>query len=94
MAPSSCRYAQHEVEKKPATPARKAATPCTKEPCVFKAKPASKTVRVLATKKLKEVVRSVTPSLRHGACDEIHEVRDEERCYREATVCWIPTERP
>merc|ERR1739848_519835 len=29
----------------PATPARKGVNPFTKEPCVFKAKPASKTVR-------------------------------------------------
>ena len=42
--------------KKPATPARKGVNPFTKEPCVFKAKPASKTVRVLAMKKMKEAI--------------------------------------
>merc|ERR1712003_250281 len=41
---------------KPAVPARKGVNPFTKEPCVFKAKPASKTVRGLAMKKLKEMV--------------------------------------
>merc|ERR1712006_31535 len=41
------------LKKKPATPAKKGINPFTKEPCVFKAKPASKTVRALAMKKLK-----------------------------------------
>merc|ERR1712137_394974 len=41
-----------KLKKKPATAARKGVTPFTKEPCVFKAKPASKTVRALAMKKL------------------------------------------
>ena len=45
-----------KMKKKPAVPARKGVNPFTKEPCVFKAKPASKTVRVLAMKKLKEAV--------------------------------------
>ena len=45
-----------KLKKKPATPARKGVNPFTKEPCVFKAKPASKTVRVLAMKKLKDAV--------------------------------------
>merc|ERR1719163_2301344 len=45
-----------KLKKKPATPARKGVNPFTKEPCVFKAKPASKTVRALAMKKLKEAV--------------------------------------
>merc|ERR1712216_1120818 len=43
-----------KLKKKAATPARKGINPFTKEPCVFKAKPASKTVRALAMKKLKE----------------------------------------
>merc|ERR1719163_257973 len=34
-----------KLKKKPATPARKGVNPFTKEPCVFKAKPASKTVK-------------------------------------------------
>ena len=45
-----------KLKKKHATPARKGVNPFTKEPCVFKAKPASKTVRALAMKKLKEIV--------------------------------------
>merc|ERR1711862_373826 len=42
-----------KLKKKPATPAKKGINPFTKEPCVFKAKPASKTVKALAMKKLK-----------------------------------------
>merc|ERR1719261_1725040 len=34
-----------KLKNKPATKARKGINPFTKEPCVFKAKPASKTVR-------------------------------------------------
>ena len=45
-----------KLKQKPATPARKGVNPFTKEPCVFKAKPASKTVRALPMKKLKEMV--------------------------------------
>merc|ERR1711991_876160 len=45
-----------KLKKKPATPAKKGINPFTKEPCVFKAKPASKTVRCLAMKKLKEAL--------------------------------------
>merc|ERR1712046_194050 len=45
-----------KLKQKPATPARKGVNPFTKEPCVFKAKPASKAVRVLPMKKLKELV--------------------------------------
>ena len=48
------------MKKKPATPAKKGINPFTKEPYVFKAKPASKTVRALAMKKLKEG---------HNVCD-------------------------
>merc|ERR1712096_192359 len=40
-----------KLKKKPARPARKGINPFTKEPCVFKAKPASKTVRALPMKK-------------------------------------------
>merc|ERR1719389_575350 len=43
-----------KLKKKPATPARKGVNPFTKEPCVFKAKPASKTVKAFPMKKLKE----------------------------------------
>merc|ERR1712176_252722 len=45
-----------KLKKKPATPARKGVNPFTKEPCVFKAKPASKTVRCLPMKNLKEMI--------------------------------------
>merc|ERR1712183_946076 len=45
-----------KLKKKPATPARKGVNPFTKEPCVFKAKPASKTVRALPMKKFKELI--------------------------------------
>merc|ERR1712113_1253583 len=45
-----------KLKSKPATPARKGVNPFTKEPCVFKAKPASKTVRGLPMKKFKEMV--------------------------------------
>merc|ERR1712160_128062 len=45
-----------KIKKKPARAARKGVNPFTKEPCVFKAKPASKTVRVLPMKKLKEAI--------------------------------------
>ena len=41
---------------KGATPAKAGIHPFTKEPCVFKAKPASKTVRAVATKKLKDAL--------------------------------------
>merc|ERR1711862_938369 len=42
-----------KLKKKPATPARKGVNPFTKEPCVFKAKPASKTVKGFPMKKFK-----------------------------------------
>merc|ERR1719428_971544 len=45
-----------KLKNKPATAARKGINPFTKEPCVFKAKPASKTVRCLPMKKLKEML--------------------------------------
>merc|ERR1719205_556018 len=44
------------LNKKPAVAARKGVNPFTKEPCVFKAKPASKTVKVLPMKKFKAMV--------------------------------------
>merc|ERR1711862_822951 len=42
-----------KLKVRPAKPARKGVNPFTKEPCVLKAKPASKTVRVLPMKKFK-----------------------------------------
>merc|ERR1719373_1183485 len=45
-----------KLKKKTATPARKGVNPFTKEPCVFKAKPASKTVKAFPMKKLKELI--------------------------------------
>ena len=44
------------VIKKPATKARKGINPFTKEPTVFKAKPARKVVKVLPLKGLKDMV--------------------------------------
>merc|ERR1711937_1501 len=46
-----------KLKNKPATKARKGINPFTKEPCVFKAKPASKTVKCFAMKKLKDALR-------------------------------------
>merc|ERR1712093_763689 len=45
-----------KLKKRPATPARKGVNHFTKEPCVFEAKPASKTVKAFPMKKLKELV--------------------------------------
>eukprot|EP00929_Paragymnodinium_shiwhaense_P017826 TRINITY_DN1275_c0_g1_i6.p2 TRINITY_DN1275_c0_g1~~TRINITY_DN1275_c0_g1_i6.p2 ORF type:complete len:115 (-),score=51.97 TRINITY_DN1275_c0_g1_i6:139-483(-) len=45
-----------KLKKKPAQAARKGINPFTKEPCVFKAKPASQTVRALPMKRFKEMV--------------------------------------
>ena len=45
-----------KLKKKPARAARKGLNPFTKEPCVFKAKPASKTVKCFPMKKFKEMV--------------------------------------
>merc|ERR1719397_2389254 len=45
-----------KLKVKPARPARKGVNPFTKEPCVFKARPASKTVKVYPMKKLKEAI--------------------------------------
>merc|ERR1712076_276179 len=45
-----------KLKSKPARPARKGVNPFTKEPCVFKAKPASKTVKGFPMKKFKEMV--------------------------------------
>lgn len=45
-----------KVIKKPATKARKGINPFTKEPMVFKAKPARKVVKVQPLKNLKEMV--------------------------------------
>ena len=44
------------VKKKPATKARKGINPFTGEPTVFKARPASKAVRIRPLKNLKEMV--------------------------------------
>merc|ERR1712118_315984 len=45
-----------KLKHKPATKAKKGINPFTKEPCVFKAKPASKTVRCLPLKKFKAML--------------------------------------
>jgi DNA-binding protein HU-beta len=49
-------WAKFRVVKKKARAARKGVNPFTKEPCTFKAKPASKSVRARAIKKVKEAV--------------------------------------
>ena len=49
-----------KLKTKPARPARKGVNPFTKEPCVFKAKPASKTVCALPMKKLQEMIESAS----------------------------------
>jgi len=45
-----------KLKNKPASKAHKGINPFTKEPCVIKAKPASKKVRCMPMKKLKEMV--------------------------------------
>ena len=45
-----------KVVRKPATKARKGINPFTKEPTVFKAKPARNVVKILPLKKLKDMV--------------------------------------
>merc|ERR1711865_168923 len=45
-----------KLKNKPAKKARKGINPFTKEPCVFKAQKASKTVKVYAMKALKEAI--------------------------------------
>ena len=45
-----------KLKVRPATKAKKGVNPFTKAPCVFKAKPASKTVRAIPMKKLKGTV--------------------------------------
>merc|ERR1712072_1355990 len=45
-----------KLKVKAATKARKGINPFTKEPCVFKAKPASKTVKCFAMRKLKDAL--------------------------------------
>ncbi len=45
-----------KLKLKPATPARKGVHPFTRKPIIFKAKAASKTVRVLPMKKLNDIM--------------------------------------
>merc|ERR1712025_91985 len=51
-----CGVLNLKLKKTPAKPARKGVNPFTKEPCVFKAKPASKTVRAFALRKFKDMI--------------------------------------
>merc|ERR1712061_184110 len=62
-----------KLKKKPATPARKDVNPFTKEPCVFKAKPASKTVKVFAMKKLKDAILRLRYGLEDGVPKSVNE---------------------
>jgi len=55
-----------KLKKKAATSDRQGVNPLTKEPCVFKAKPASKTVKSYALKKLKEMVNGPTDVVYDG----------------------------
>ena len=45
-----------KLKNRAATKARKGINPFTKNPCVIKAEPASKTVRVIALEKMKVIV--------------------------------------
>ena len=45
-----------KLKKKLSRPARKGINPFTKEPCVFRAKPASKIVKCYPTNSLKEAI--------------------------------------
>merc|ERR1712199_98885 len=56
-----------KLKVRPATKARKGVNPFTKEPCVFKAKPASKTVKGIPLKKLKEMVNKGRVYFRVGS---------------------------
>ena len=49
-------YAKFVVIKKPATKARKGINPFTKEPTIFKAKPARKVIRARPVKAVKDAV--------------------------------------
>ena len=49
-------FAKFIVVKKPATPERKGINPFTKEPTIFKAKPARKTLKVRPVKAAKDAV--------------------------------------
>jgi nucleoid DNA-binding protein len=49
-------FAKFTVVKKPATPERQGINPFTKEPTVFKAKPARKTLKVRPVKAAKDAV--------------------------------------
>lgn len=53
IIPGICRVI---AKKKPARKARKGINPFTKEPCTFKAKPASTAVKILPVKALKDSV--------------------------------------
>lgn len=53
IIPGICRVV---AKKKPARKARKGINPFTKEPCVFKAKPATTAVKILPVKALKDAV--------------------------------------
>ena len=50
-------FAKFVVIKKPATKERKGINPFTKEPAIFKAKPARKVVKIRALKALKDFVK-------------------------------------
>ena len=49
-------YMELKLKKQPARPCRKGVNPVTKEPCVFKPKPASMTVHTCALKKFLDLL--------------------------------------
>ena len=74
-----------KVVKKPATKAREGINPFTGEKMTFKAKPASKKVRVLPLKSLKAMVNSPLPR-RLLRITPLNESNTEETCLRDRAV--------
>ena len=54
--PSLCRFAKFVVIKKPATKERSGINPFTKEPTIFKAKPARKIIKARPVKAAKDAI--------------------------------------
>ena len=52
-------YLKLTLKKKPSRPAQKGVNPFTQEPCVFKAKPASNSIRALALKKFQDMLEII-----------------------------------
>ena len=56
----------------PAKEARRGVNPFTKEPCLFKAKPASKTVHITPTKKFKDLLLMDEAVLHYSISDKVY----------------------